>query len=175
MSEEYASARLIARLRLLARVFCWLVFLGVSLALTWRILAVSERRSMQATLTNLDTALVLLSAEHVAQVRALPPGLARDNPFRLLRWQQDDYCGELRDGQPAAEGCWYFLPQRAWLLYRSRFSDGASEAGDDLYLYRVRMVPRSGRNEAESPNGPLALELEPIAPAERPSATLWKD
>ena len=175
MRNEYDSDRIVRRSRLLGRSLTALIVLFIVLALSWRILQVLEQRNLQATRESLASSLLALSAEHVAQRKALPEDWLQRNPFQLLRWQQTDYCGELEQGQRPARGCWYFLPEPAWLLYRSRFSDGASETGDDLQLFRVRGVPISVQNNAESEHELQALELEPVPQAERQAVTLWKD
>ena len=175
MRAEYDSERIVRRSRLLGRTFTALLVLGLLLAMGWRILPVLEDRNIQATRESLANSLLALSAEYVAQRKTLPKDWLQRNPFQLLRWQQTDYCGELEQGQRPARGCWYFLPEPAWLLYRSRFSDGASETGDDLQLFRVRGVPISVQNNAESEHELQALELEPVPQAERQAVTLWKD
>ena len=175
MRAEYDSGSIVRRSRLLGRTFIVLVVLGLALAMSWRILQVLEQRNLQATQESLASSLLTLSAEYVAQRKTLPVDWLQRNPFELLRWQQANYCGELEQGQRPARGCWYFLPEHAWLLYRSRFSDGASETGDDLQLFRVRGVPISVQNNAESEHELQALELEPVPQAERQAVTLWKD
>ncbi len=175
MRNEYDSDRIVRRSRLLGRTLTALIVLFIVLALSWRILQVLEQRNLQATRESLASSLLALSAEHIAQRKALPEGWLQRNPFQLLRWRQADYCGELQQGRRPARGCWYFLPGPSWLLYRSRFSDGASETGDDLQLFRLRALPAIEQNGLESLHRVLSLELEPVPLAESQAVTHWKD
>ena len=175
MRPDFDSGALVRRSKLIGRVLVAMIFAGIALALTQRILQVSEQRNLQATREHLGNSLISLSADYVAQRKALPADWLRRNPFELLRWQQSDYCGELEQGHEPEPGCWYFLPQVAWLLYRSEFSDRTSESGDDLYLFRVQAVPAGAGKDAQWQQGPFALELQPVSAAERHAITLWKD
>ena len=165
MRADYDSGLLARRGRWLGRMLLALILLGVALALLQRILQVSEQRNLQATREHLASSLMSLSAESVARRQPLPADWLRHNPFELLRWQQDDYCGELRQGQQPEPGCWYFLPEVAWVLYRSEFSDGLSDRGDDLSVFQVKVVSVKGGMGAQWPEGSQVLELVSVPAA----------
>lgn len=167
MRADYDSAQLARRGRWLGRILLGLILLGVALALLQRIQQVSEQRNLQATRQHLANSLMSLSAESVARRQPLPADWLRRNPFELLRWQQDDYCGELAREQQAEPGCWYFLPDQGWVLYRSEFSDGVSDRGDDLYLFQVKVVSVKGGMGAQWPEGAQVLELVSVPAAEK--------
>lgn len=159
MRAEYDSAATVRRARQLGWGLGGLILLGVALALAWRIAQVSEARAREAMRENLAASLRALAAERVAQRRPLALDWLRRNPFQLLRWQPDGYCGELADAERPRRGCWHFLASRAWVLYRPRYAEG-----DGLQAYRLRAAPRL------SADSTLALELEEVPAAELSAA-----
>jgi hypothetical protein len=88
------------------------------------------------------------------------------NPFQLLRWQQDNYCDELARGDTPASGCWYWLAEPGWVLYRWRFSDGWAEDSTELQAYRVQAVPQATAAGAHWQGSGLALELQAVPQAQ---------
>ncbi len=62
-------------------------------------------------------------------------------PSRLLRWQGDDYCGELADPRQAAPGCWYYLPGRRRCSTAAVFSTRWQGNGDELHAFALVEVP----------------------------------
>jgi len=157
---EYDSAASVRRARLLGWGLGAVILLGVVLALAWRIAQISEARAREAMRENLAASLRALAAEQMAQRRPLALDWLRRNPFQLLRWQPDGYCGELLESEKPRRGCWHFLASRAWVLYRPRYAEGRTERGDGLRAYRLRAVPRG------SADSTLALELEEVPAAE---------
>lgn len=131
-------------------------------ALGWRILQVSEQRAYEATLASLAASLNGLVAEGVARGGQGAEAALQENPFALLRWQPDDYCGELVLMERAERGCWYYLPQQRWVLYRSRFFDRRQRSGDELHLFGLVAVPQEMRNASQSVGSVVGLELVPI-------------
>lgn len=141
-----------------------LLLLPLLAAGTWRALQVSERRAYDATLEHLRSSLSAQVAEHLASgagARLAPAG----NPFALLRWQGDGYCGELADPRQAAPGCWYYLPGQAAVLYRSRFFDRWQGNGDELHVFALVEVPAKTPNASQSVGSVVGLELQPDSAA----------
>lgn len=142
----------------------WLVLtvtlLAGALPIAWRALQVSEARAMQATLDNLALGFVARAAEEVVAGHALDRQWLAADPFRQLRWQPDDYCGELADGERPRRGCWHYLPQRGWVLYRSRFQSGAWT--NAIHGYALRRVPAKAVEGLRDRDGVVSLELEPV-------------
>ena len=136
------------------------------LALAWQIAQFSERRAQQATREHLASSLASLTAEQLAQDRLLTRGMLVGNPFLLLRWQQDNYCGELARGETPASGCWYWLAEAGWVLYRWRFSDGWVEESTELQAYRVQAVPQATAAGAHWQGRGLALEFQAVPQAQ---------
>lgn len=146
-----------------ARGFGWAFALGVSATVAtsigWRALQVSEARAASATRENLALSLMAHAAQDVATGRMVPQRWLAANPFEALRWQPDDYCGELADTQPPRRGCWHYLPQRGWILYRSRF--GGAETGTGIDAYALTQVPDEATAGTPA-NGLVSLELQPV-------------
>ena len=88
------------------------------------------------------------------------------NPFLLLRWQQDNYCGELARCDTPASGCWYWWAEPGWVLYRWRFSDGWAEDSTELQAYRVQAVPQATAAGAHWQGRGLALEFQAVPQAQ---------
>lgn len=172
MNRDYGMDDGVRRLRRLGWVLTGLMLLGVVLALAWKIAQVSERRAMESTRERLATSLSNLAAEQLAKDQALEPAWRRTNPFVLLRWQADDYCGELAAGEEPQAGCWYWLPTRAWVLYRLRFGDGRTKEQGELRAYRLLAVPGEMPKGSQSTGDAFALELEAVPRAEL-SASGW--
>jgi hypothetical protein len=148
------------------RLLAVLVLLFGAAPVLWRMLQVSETRAMDATLENLSLGLMARAAEQVAAGGQIGGGWLGDNPFRQLRWEQDNYCGELAGGQLARRGCWHYLPQQNWVLYRSRFSGGAEEAGGDVHVFVLQPVPDQATTGSRIPGGLVSLELKPVPAGE---------
>ncbi len=169
MRADYGAREDVRRLRRLGWAMTAPVLFGALLALAWQIAQVSERRAQEATGEHLAASLNALVAERLARGQALEPAWRTGNPFVLLRWQQDNYCGELAAGEPARRGCWYWLPARAWLLYRARFAGGWTAGTNEVRAYRVQAI------SAARPAGPgtaFALELQAV-PAAELAALAW--
>lgn len=167
MNRDYGMDDGVRLLRRLGWILTGLMLLGVVLALAWKIAQVSERRAMESTREHLAASLSSLTAEQMAKDRVLEPAWRRTNPFVLLRWQPDDYCGELAAGDEPQAGCWHWLPARAWVLYRLRFDDGG-----EVRAYRLLAVPGPMAKGSQLAGSGFALELEAVPRAEL-SAAGW--
>ena len=136
--------------------------------LGWRMLDVAVQRSEAATLENLQAGLNRLALEETAQGRTLHRNWLQANPFAQLRWQADDYCGELEVLSQARAGCWYFWPAQHWVVHRGDEQAGAVEG---MRAWRLRAIPERSLQAAQSHNssqtvvsdGLLAVELEQIS------------
>ena len=136
--------------------------------LGWRMLEVAGQRSEAATLENLHAGLNRLALEEAAQGRTLHRHWLQANPFAQLRWQTEDYCGELEVLSLARVGCWYFWPAQHWVVHR-----GGEQAGavDGMRAWRLRAIPEHSQQTAKSNDGQsavlsdglLAIELEQIS------------
>ena len=135
---------------------------SVTLVSFWLIARASEARAVQATVTSLASSLNALAAEHMAQGRPLEAGWARRNPFVLLRWQPDNYCGELAEGQVPSRGCWYFLPQQARVLYRARFAGWRSGGKEGVQRWQLVCLPLEEMNTGQMPRQLTAVELRAV-------------
>lgn len=163
MNPDYQVDRLVRKWRFFGRILTLVMLMLVAWALLLKIAEASERRAMQATREHLAASLTALAAERTAQGRRGEPGWMRRNPFVLLRWQQDNYCGELRGADQPRPGCWYWLPRQAWVLYR--FEHGSwSRTGDAMRAWRLVAIPQTGSATTQ------ALELEEIHQAELTAA-----
>ena len=108
MRADYQIDRHVRLLRCAGWLICALLGLAVVLAMAWKIAQVSEQRALQATREHLAASLNSLAAEHLARHRELGAQWRKTNPFVLLRWEQDNYCGELPAGQAPQSACWYW-------------------------------------------------------------------
>jgi len=166
VTPDYAAGTWVRRARLLGWGLGLAMLLALLLVLGWKIAEVSEARATDATRRHLAASLSGLAAEQLAKDRVLDEAWKRKNPFVLLRWQQGNYCGELTSpGEPRA-GCWYWLPQQAWVLYRTRFADGWKGRGHELHAWRLSTVPEGLSTASQSRGAPFALELEEVPAAE---------
>ena len=166
MSPDYEADYWVRRSRLFGWGLALVMLASVVLVLGWKIAEVSEERAMQATREHLTASLSSLAAEQMAKGRALDEVWKKRNPFVLLRWQQDNYCGDLAaDGEPQS-GCWYWLPSRAWVLYRPRFADGWTREGSEVRAWRLLAVPDGMPTASQSGRGAFALELEAVPAVE---------
>ena len=166
VTPDYEADYWVRRSRLFGWGLALAMLLGIVLALGWKIAEVSERRAMQATREHLAASLTGLAAEQVAKNRALDEAWKKKNPFVLLRWQQDNYCGELAAGGEPRSGCWYWLRSQAWVLYRPRFADGWTRKGNEVLAWRLSAVPEGMSAASQSGQGAYALELEAVPAAE---------
>ena len=148
----------------------------VVIMLGWRMLDVAGQRSEAATLENLHAGLNRLALEETAQGRTLHRHWLQANPFAQLRWQADDYCGELVALSQSRAGCWYFWPAQHWVVHRGDEQAGAVEG---IRAWRLRAIPERSQQAAEtndshkaasnggqsalSNDGLLAVELEQIS------------
>ncbi len=138
-----------------------LILGNVILITLWHIVIDSETRAMNMTVAHLARSLNALAAENMAQGRPLDAGWATRNPFVLLRGQQDNYCGELAEGQTPSRGCWYFLPQQARVLYRARFRGWRSGGEEGVQAWQLVRLPLQTMETAET--GRLtAVELRAV-------------
>lgn len=172
MSPDYEVDYWVRRLRLFGWGLILVMAAGVVLALGWKIAEVSERRAMQATREHLAASLNSLAAEQLARDRQLAPAWRRQNPFVLLRWQQDNYCGELVASEAAQAGCWYWLPGRAWVVYRPRFADGWAGGRAELHAWQVLVVPDAMPKASQAGGAAFALELTVVSASELSEADL---
>ncbi|WP_434458011.1 hypothetical protein JQR85_04890 [Stutzerimonas urumqiensis] len=143
------------------RLLAVIALLAVGLPIGWRVLQVSEARAMEATRENLSLGLAARAAEQVAAAGRIDSGWLDADPFSQLRWRQENYCGELADGRLARRGCWHYLPQRNWVLYRSRFS-GLAETDGGLHAFVLQPVPDQATTGKRSRGGFVSLELKPV-------------
>jgi hypothetical protein len=172
MHADYDSQPTVRHMRWLGWTLFGLIMLGLVWVMTDKVLRVIEARTVSATRENISASLVALSAERVAQgLSAEPSGLGQ-NPFKLLRWQNNDYCGELLAAQLPEPSCWYYLPQRSWLLHRSRFADEKGDLVAELQVFQLQAVPKQGLNRTESQDAVSSLELTQVATTE---VALWVD
>lgn len=162
MSPDYGVDDQVRLARRLGRLLVGLMVLGLLLALGWKIAQVSERRAMEATREHLAASLNSLVAEQVAGNQVLDPAWGRRNPFVLLRWQQDSYCGELAAGEAPRGGCWYWLPAQAWVLYRTRFGDGWTSGQGELHAYQLVALSYKMPTGSHWQHAAMALELEAV-------------
>ncbi len=128
--------------------------------LGWRMLDVAGQRSEAATLENLHAGLNRLALEETAQGRTLHRHWLQANPFAQLRWQADDYCGELMALSQSRAGCWYFWPAQHWVVHRGDEQAGAVEG---MRAWRLRAIPERSQQAEKSNDGLLAVELEQIS------------
>lgn len=167
MNPDYQADYWVRRARLLGWGLGLAMLLALVLALGWTIAQVSEARAMDATRQHLATSLNGLAAERMAKNQALDDAWRNKNPFVLLRWRQGNYCGELAaEGEEPRRGCWYWLPQRAWVLYRPRYADGWWERGSGLHAWRLQAVPEGRSAASQSTGGRFALELSAVSATE---------
>ncbi len=172
MSPDYGVDDQVRLARRWGRAISGLILLSLALAMAWKILQVSEARAMQATREHLAASLNSLAAEHIAKDRVLDPAWSKTNPFVLLRWQQNDYCGELAAGAKPRSGCWYWLPAQAWVLYQARFSDGWSLGQGEMQAYRLVVLNGGMPTGSHLLQDVIALELE-VVPAAELAAQGW--
>lgn len=163
MRGEYQLDGRVRLARRLGWTFTWLILSILVITLGWKIAQVSERRAMDATHEHLTTGLNNLVAEQTAKNQALNNAWRGTNPFVLLRWQQDNYCGELAASAEPQRGCWYWLPERAWVLYQQRFDD---ERANEVRAWRLVAVPGSWTTASHSKGASFALELEEVSAAD---------
>lgn len=152
--------------RRVAKIFGWAFAVAIAVGLTlpfgWRMLEVTEARAISATRENLASSLTALMAEQVARGEAADGRWLRGDPFRLLRWRQENYCGDLLDGNAPRRGCWHYLPQRQWVLYRNRFG-GGQEAGQEIHAYALKLVPEQSETRSRKNRGDfVSIELQPV-------------
>ncbi|MDD0842151.1 hypothetical protein [Pseudomonas sp. Gutcm_11s] len=166
MSPDYEAGYWVRRSRLFGWGLTLIMATGLLLALGWKIAEVSEERAMQATRENLATSLTHVAAEQMAKDQVPDAAWQKRNPFVLLRWQQDNYCGELAAGDEPEVGCWYWLPQQAWVLYRPRFADGWTKEGSEVRVWRLLAVPDVMSTASQSVRNAFALELEAVPAVE---------
>ena len=146
-----------------AAVWMLVLMLGsVTLVAFWQIGAASEARTVQATVTNLAHGLNALAAEHMARGQPLEADWARRNPFVLLRWQLDNYCGELAESRTPRRGCWYFLPQQARVLYRARFGGWRNGGEEGLLAWQLVALPQQLMDTAQTVRQVTAVELRAV-------------
>ncbi|WP_339080959.1 hypothetical protein [Pseudomonas sp. TMP9] len=148
----------------------WLILFTTVLALGWKIAQVTERRALEATHEHLTTGLNNLVAEQMAKNQVLDKAWRNSNPFVLLRWQQDNYCGELAAAEEPQSGCWYWLTGRAWVLYQQRFSDEWANETREVRAWRLVDVPGSATTASHSKGTGFALELAEISADELSAA-----
>ncbi len=160
MKADQALAETVRRSRRGGRVM--LAVLGlVALVIVWRMAQVSEEQAFDTTRGRLEASLNALAAEHMARGQMLDMQWSRRNPFELLRWRQDDYCGALEEDETPGSGCWYWLPAQGWLIYRMRYR---LWSGQDGGIKAYRLLVLSGRlpSDERSPGAAVALELEAV-------------
>lgn len=163
MRGEYQIDGRVRLARRLGWIFTWLTLSILVITLGWQIAQVTERRAMDATREHLTTGLNHLVAEQMVKNQALDKAWSSTNPFVLLRWQQDNYCGEWRGTEELERGCWYWLPQLAWIVFRQRFTD---ERANQVRAWRLSAIPARLPTASHSEGTGFALELEEISAAD---------
>ncbi len=166
MRPDYDADDTVRHMRRIGWGGALLILLGIALALGWKIAQVSERRAMDATREHLAASLSSLAAETMAKDQVLEPVWRKRNPFVLLRWQQDNYCGELVAGYEPQAGCWYWLPSEAWVMYRARFADGWTRGWGEVRVWRLLVVSDGMPTASQLPGAAFALELEAVPAVE---------
>lgn len=166
MRAEYASARDVKQLRWLVWAVGGVLLVVVLWLLTAKILRVSEARAVSATRENIAASLSALAVEHMARGQMLEASWLRRNPFELLSWPSEDYCGELSEGEKPRRGCWYYLPAQGWLLHRSRFTDAGQGMGGQLQVFQLRAVPNLPSAEPQSTGRFISMELDRVPAAQ---------
>ena len=166
MRAEYANGRDVRRLRWQVWGLGALLLVAVLWLLTAKILRVSEARAVSATRENIAASLSALAVEHMARGQMLEASWLRRNPFELLSWPSEDYCGELSEGEPPRRGCWHYLPARGWLLHRSRFTDAGQGMDGQLQVFQLRAVPQLSSTGPQSPGRFISMELDRVPAAE---------
>lgn len=161
LPARHARLLLVAPLQRIGGLLLILILVNVIFIAVWHISRIGEMRAIKSTAERLSSSLSALSAENMAKGRPLDAGWTTGNPFVLLRWLPDDYCGELAEGQAPRRGCWYFLPQQSRVLYRARF-DGWRSGGDGgVQVWQlVRLAPHGGTEAA--PRQVTAVELRAV-------------
>lgn len=152
-----------------------LILVGVLVSWGWKMAEVSERRAMQATQENLQTSLSHLSAEWVAKDGVRDQSLVTQNPFGLLRWMPDNYCGELDEKLSIESGCWYWQPSHSWVIYQPRFAGGGWGREQMPYVWRLLAVPRQDLAAMQAGRKAFALELEAVTDAELATTKLLRN
>ncbi|MCJ8168408.1 hypothetical protein [Atopomonas sediminilitoris] len=115
--RDYAQDKSIKRLRRSVAIVLLLVAGVVLWLMLEKALSVLEQRTVTAMADSLRDSVLARSAEMLIRGES-ELDLGEVNPFSLLRWQPKQYCGELYGSQPPQTGCWYYLPQRRWVVYR---------------------------------------------------------
>lgn len=141
LPDREARLLLVAPLQRRGRWLLILILANVILITIWHILVAVEQRAVNTTVARLSASLNALAAENMAQGRSLDEGLARRDPFVLLRGRQDNYCGELAESRTPHRGCWYFLPQQARVLYRARFDGWRSGGKEGVQVWQLVRLP----------------------------------
>lgn len=172
MRRDYGNGRSISRLRRLGWGITLLMLLPVLLTMGWKVARISEQRAMEATREYLATSLNNLVAQRLASGRAPEPAWRHANPFALLRWQQDNYGGELAAGAAPHSGYWYWLPVQGWIVYRVRFTEVWTQSPGEIHAYRLLAEPEQPPTGARLAGVTFALELEAV-PAAELSAANW--
>ena len=166
MRAEYTSARDVQQLRWVVWVVGGVLLVVMLWLLTAKILRVSEARAVSATRENIAASLSALAVEHMARGQMLEASWLRRNPFELLSWPSEDYCGELNEGEQPQRGCWYYLPAQSWLLHRSRFTDAGQGMDGQLQVFQLRAVPQLSSTGPQSPGRFISMELDRVPAAE---------
>ena len=166
MRAEYTSARDVQQLRWLVWAVGGVLLVVVLWLLTAKILRVSEARAVSATRENIAASLSALAVEHMARGQMLEASWLRRNPFELLSWPSEDYCGELSEGEQPRRGCWYYLPAQGWLLHRSRFTDAGQGIDGQLQVFQLRAVPNLPSAEPQSTGRFISMELDRVPAAQ---------
>lgn len=166
MTPDYQAGMWVRRSRLLGWTLAVVMLLVLVLILGRKIAEVSEARAMQTTRAHLAASLTALAAEQMAKNQVPDAAWQKMNPFVLLSWQQDNYCGELAAGDEPQAGCWYWLPQQAWVLYRQRFADGWAQRRNEVHAWRVLAIPDGASTAPQWTSQSFALELAAVPAAE---------
>ncbi len=163
MISDYQIGYQIRQMRFWGLILTLIMLLIGAMALGLHIVATSELRSMDITRQRLASSLSSLAAEQMAKQQIPNAVWSKLNPFVLLRWQQDDYCGELAAGDEPQAGCWYWLPTLAWVLYRSGWAGGCI-----MHAWRVSAsaLPSGVPTVSQQMSRVFTLELAAVPTAE---------
>lgn len=170
MRPDYEADETVRRARLLGWVGSLLMGILIVAALGWKMAQVGEKRAMDATRENLAASLNALTAEQMVKDRAPEAAWRKLNPFLLLRWQQDNYCGELSLEDQPQRGCWYWLPAKDWVIYRARYMNDLMGGEKDVRVWRLLVIP--DEMPAAAPGTAFSLELEMVSAEEQSTVGL---
>ena len=164
---DYAQDKQISRLRVVVTLVLSLLGGSVAWMMLERASAVLEQRTVAAIRGSLADSVLAEVAEAMAAGKPAPD-LHAVNPFTLLSWQPEQYCGELQGNAAPQPGCWHYLTDRKWVVYRLQTRWITPEEGGILALEIRRLgaeVLNSSHNVPK--NGTAAVyEMDDVSAEE---------